>query len=189
MLRVASIPAMLRVAAILLLAALPAAAAEQDCAPSATGLGPDCFDQARGPSVFDEERIRFVAYGEGYANALAGTAKSQARRKQRNKHDPALMDEIIAEKLPGIEIAWLHPARSKDRLLYSLTVTRRAARLPLFTIGRSTQSEIEQFLGPPASREKNDLRYDVPNQAGTDQLVFRLTKGKLSRVYWEWFLD
>jgi hypothetical protein len=88
-----------------------------------------------------------------------------------------------------VEIAWLHPAKSKQRLLYSLTVTRRGARLPLFTIGRSTQSEIEQFLGPPASREKNDLRYDVPNQAGSDRLVFRLAKGKLSRVYWEWFLD
>jgi hypothetical protein len=171
------------------LAALPAAAADQDCDPSASSLDADCYAQARGPSLFDEERIRFVAYGEGYAYALAGSAKAQARTRQRNKHDPAKMDEVVTEKLPGVEIAWLHPARSKARLLYSLTVTRRTARLPLFAIGRSTASEIEQFLGPPASREKNDLRYDVPNQAGTDRLVFRLAKGKLSRVYWEWFLD
>lgn len=171
------------------LGALPAAAADKECDPSATGLDPDCFAQARGPSVFDEERIRFVAYGEGYANALAGSAKTRTTSRQRNKHDPGQMDQVVREKLPGIEIAWLHPAKSKERLLYSLTVTRRSARLPLFAIGRSTESEILQFLGPPASREKNDLRYDVPNQAGTDQLVFRLAKGKLSRVYWEWFLD
>ena len=182
---------MLRAAAAGLLLAIsplsPANAEEPErCDPA---LEQNCFAQARGPSVFDEERIRFAAYGEGYANALAGNAKAQARRKQRNKHDPAQMDEIVTEKLPGIEIAWLYPARSKDRLLYSLTVTRRSARLPLFAIGRSTESDILQFLGPPASREKNDLRYDVPNQAGTDQLVFRLAKGKLSRVYWEWFLD
>lgn len=182
---------MLRAALLFLpLAALPAAAADKECDPSTPGIDPDCYAQApRGPSVFDEERIRYVAYGEGYANALAGSAKTQTRSKQRNKHDPAQMDEIVTEKLPGVEIAWLHPAKSKQRLLYSLTVTRRGARLPLFTIGRSTQSEIEQFLGPPASREKNDLRYDVPNQAGSDRLVFRLAKGKLSRVYWEWFLD
>jgi hypothetical protein len=176
-----------------LVAALPAAAAEKDCDPSSAGLDQECLDQTRGPSVFDEERIRFVAYGEGYAYALtaatAGGSKAKTRRKQRNKHDPGQMDEIITEKLPGIEIAWLHPAKSREKLLYSLTVTRRTARLPLFTIGRSTESDIVQFFGPPASREKNDLRYDVPNQAGTDQLVFRLAKGKLSRVYWEWFLD
>jgi hypothetical protein len=181
---------MLRAASLLLmLAALPALAAEKECDPAATEVDPDCYAQTRGPSVFDEERIRFVAYGEGYAYALAGTSRAQTRRKQRNRHDPALMDEIVTEKLPGIEIAWLHPSRSKDRLLYSLTVTRRTARLPLFTIGSTTESDIIQFFGPPASREKNDLRYDVPNQAGTDQLVFRLVKGKLSRVYWEWFLD
>jgi hypothetical protein len=160
-----------------------------DAEPCDPALDQDCFAQARGPSVFDEERIRFVAYGEGFANALAGGGGAQARRQQRNKHDPGQMDEIIVEKHPGIEIAWLHPSKSKQRLLYSLAVTRRSAQLPLFAIGRSTESEIVQFLGPPASREKNDLRYDVPNQAGSDQIVFRLAKGKLSRVYWEWFLD
>jgi hypothetical protein len=171
----------------LLLAISSAHAADgESCDPS---LDQGCFAQARGPSVFDEERMRFVAYGEGYANALAGSAKIQARRKQPNKHAPGEMDEIITEKLPGIEIAWLHPSRSKDRLLYSLTVTRRNARLTLFAIGSTTEDEITALLGPPASHEKNDLRYEVPNQAGTDRLVFRLAKGKLSRVYWEWFLD
>jgi hypothetical protein len=162
------------------------AADKEGCDPS---LDQDCFAQARGPSVFDEERIRYVAYGEGFANALAGSGKAQAPTKQRNKHDPGQMDEIVTEKLPGIDIAWLHPAKSKARLLYSLAVTRRNARLPLFAIGVTTAEEIIGLLGPPASREKNDLRYDVPNQAGTDRLVFRLAKGKLSRVYWEWFLD
>jgi hypothetical protein len=181
-------------AAALFLAIAPAHAAE-DSAPAAEPRGcdpateQDCFAQARGPSVFDDERIRFVAYGEGFANALAGSAKQRSRSRQRNKHDPAQMDEVVTEKLPGIEIAWLHPAKSKERLLYSLTITRRSAPLPFFAIGRTTEQEILQFLGPPASREKNDLRYDVPNQAGTDRLVFRLAKGKLSRVYWEWFLD
>ena len=180
---------MLRAAAAGLLLAIAqahAADGKEGCDPT---QDQDCFAQARGPSVFDEERIRYAAYGEGFASALAGSAKAQSRRKQRNKHDPAQMDEIVTEKLPGIEIAWLHPAKSKERLLYSLTVTRRSARLPLFAIGRTTEADILQFLGPPASREKNDLRYDVPNQAGTDRLVFRLAKGKLSRVYWEWFLD
>lgn len=175
-----------------LLLALPAgqAAEKPDCDPTEGGLDPACMAESRGPSVYDEERVRYVAYGEGFAYALAGTAKARSTRKQRNKHAPGEMDEIVTEKLPGIEIAWLHPAaKKKERLLYSLSVSRRAARVPLFRIGKTTESEIVGLLGPPASNEKNAMRYDVPNQAGADVLVFHLRRGKLQRVYWEWFLD
>jgi hypothetical protein len=175
-----------------LLLALPAgqAAENPDCDPSAASLDPACLAESRGPSVYDEERVRYVAYGEGFAYALAGTAKAGATRKQRNKHAPGEMDEIVTEKLSGVEIAWLHPAaKKKERLLYSLSISRRAARVPLFRIGKTTESEIVGLLGPPASSEKNALRYDVPNQAGADVLVFHLRKGRLQRVYWEWFLD
>lgn len=175
-----------------LLLAVPAghAAEKPDCDPDEGSPDPSCLAESRGPSVYDEERVRYVAYGEGFAYALAGTAKARSTRKQRNKHAPGEMDEIVTEKLPGIEIAWLHPAaKKKERLLYSLSISRRSARVPLFRIGRTTESEIVGLLGPPASNEKNAMRYDVPNQAGADVLVFHLRKGRLQRVYWEWFLD
>jgi hypothetical protein len=145
---------------------------------------------ARAASSYDEELVRFMSYGEGYAHALAGTGKRSTSRKQPNIHAAGQNDEIVTEQLPGVEISWLHPPSDrKVRMLYSLSITSRAAHLPLLKIGVSTEADIIKYVGSPVKKAGTALTYHAPAQAGADVLVFHLRGGKLARVYWEWFID
>ena len=131
-----------------------------------------------------------MSYGEGYAHALAGRATQHTSKKQPNIHQPDQFDNVVTEHFSGIDISWLFPASApKFRMLLSLSVSQPTVHLPALKIGKSTEADIRSYFGAPEKVAAGRMTYTVPADANADTLAFHLRNGKLSRVYWEWFLE
>jgi hypothetical protein len=138
-----------------------------------------------------EELKLLMSYGEGFAHALAGRSTRQTSNKRPNVHRPDQFDKVVTEHFAGIEVSWLHPApASHVQLLLSLSVSKPSAQLPAgLKIGGSSEADIRSSFGTPEKVTRDRLTYEVPADANANMLIFHLRDGRLSRVYWEWFLE
>jgi hypothetical protein len=138
----------------------------------------------------EQQLMRFMSYGEGFAHALAGSSTRQTSKKHPNIHLSGQFNKVVTEHLFDVEISWLYPPpHHKFRMLLSLSVSKGTAHLPELKIGQSTEADIRSAFGTPVNTTANRLTYHAPTDAGSDVLVFHLRNGKLSRVYWKWYID
>lgn len=157
----------------------------------------DACAESDATGQIEKSVVYLEGYGLGVVEALDGLGKMDPVKKEPNRHNSKVQDDILLERLPGVEITWLRPGpKPERRLLQSLALTRSDRPISAsIGIGRLNETNIINWCGRPRDRDltvpnKKVLIYYSPYQeTGVTEIEFHLKDGILERIEWKWPID